>query len=124
MHALQAQRDAAQGAQRQRSGPPQPAVRRLELPPDNPVLLAMRGRLDRCLDLVETRLGEANYFAGAEVTAADVMMVFSLTTMRHFLPLDLGPYPNILAYLQRIGARDAYRRAMQKGDPDMAPLLA
>ena len=51
------------------------------------------------------------------------MMVFSLTTMRIFMPLDLAPYPNILAYLRRIGARPAYRAAMQKGDPDLAPLL-
>ena len=51
------------------------------------------------------------------------MAVFSLTTMRVFLPLDLAPYPHILAYLQRIGARPAYQRAMQKGDPGMAPLL-
>jgi glutathione S-transferase len=43
--------------------------------------------------------------------------------MRIFHPVDLAPYPNILAYLQRIGARPAYRRAMQKGDPAMAPLL-
>ena len=51
------------------------------------------------------------------------MMVFSLTTMRIFMPLDLAPHPNILAYLQRIGARPAYRAAMHKGDPDLAPLL-
>lgn len=51
------------------------------------------------------------------------MIVFSLTTMRLFLPLDLAPYPAIRAYLQRIGQRDAYRRAMHKGDPGMAPLL-
>lgn len=37
--------------------------------------------------------------------------------MRLFYPLDLVPYGAILAYLQRIGARDAYRRAMVKGDP-------
>ncbi len=43
--------------------------------------------------------------------------------MRHFAPVDLGPYPNIRAYLQRIAARDAYRRAMEKGDPGMALLL-
>ena len=98
-------------------------LRRLDLPPDNPLLLAMQGRLHRALDLVETRLGEADHLAGREFTAADIMAVFSLTTMRLFLPLDLAPYPNILAYLQRIGARPAYRRAMRKGDPDMAPLL-
>ena len=50
-------------------------------------------------------------------------MVFSLTTMRLFLPLDISPYPNILAYPQRIGARQAYQTAMKKSDPDMAPLL-
>ncbi len=98
-------------------------MRQLDLAPDNPILLAMRARLDRVLGLVETRLGEATYFAGQEFTAADIIMVFSLTTMRIFLPLDLAPCPNILAYLQRIGARAAYRRAMRRGDPDMAPLL-
>ena len=98
-------------------------LRRLGLQPDNPVLLAMQGRLERAFDVVEARLGEADHFAGREFTAADIMAVFSLTTMRLFLPLDLAPYPNILAYLRRIGARPAYQTAMQKGDPDMTPLL-
>ena len=99
------------------------ALRRLRLPPDHPVLLAMQGRLHHALDLVEARLGEAEHFAGREFTAADIMAVFSLTTMRVFMPLDLAPYPHILAYLRRIGARPAYQRAMRKGDPDMTPLL-
>ncbi len=98
-------------------------MRWLKLPPDNPVLLRMRGRLDGAMDQVEARLGEAEHLAGAELTAADIMMVFSLTTMRIFMPLDLAPYPNILAYLHRIGARPAYRAAMRKGDPDLTPLL-
>jgi glutathione S-transferase len=98
-------------------------LRRLNLAPDNTVLLAMKGRLDRVLDLIEKRLGEADYFAGSEFTAADIIMVFSLTTMRVFLPIDLAPYPNMLRYLRRIGAREAYQRAMRKGDPGMKPLL-
>jgi len=98
-------------------------LRRLDLPPDNPVLVGMKGRLDRALDQLEARLGRAEWLAGAEFTAADIMTVFSLTTMRIFLPLDLSPYPNILAYLQRVGAREAYQRAMRAGDPDMAPML-
>jgi glutathione S-transferase len=73
--------------------------------------------------LMETRLGEAAYFAGDELTAADIMLVFGLTTMRAFAPRDLAPYPNIRAYLQRIGARPAYQRAMAKGDPKMTPML-
>jgi len=43
--------------------------------------------------------------------------------MRSFLPYDLKPYPNILAYLRRIAAREAYRQAMHKSDPGMALLL-
>lgn len=96
---------------------------RVGLAPDHPVQLAVRGRLDRVVELVEARLGEADYLAGDSFTAADIMSVFSLTTMRLFQPLDLKPYPAILAYLQRIGARPAYRRAMAKGDPDLAPML-
>lgn len=96
---------------------------RLNLAADNPMLLAMKARLALALGLVETRLGKVDYFAGSAFTTADIMNVFSLTTMRLFLPFDLAPYPAILAYLQRIGARDSYQRAMRKGDPDMAPLL-
>jgi glutathione S-transferase len=96
---------------------------RLDLPADSPLIRAMKARLDLALGLVEARLGKAEYLAGDEFTTADIMAVFSLTTMRHFFPYDLAPYPAILAYLQRIAARPAYRRALHKGDPGMALLL-
>lgn len=96
---------------------------RLKLPEDNPILQAMKGRLDLALGLVEARLAKTAFLAGSEFTTADIMIVFTLTTMRLFLPFDLAPYPAILAYLQRIGGRPAYRRAMQKGDPGLVPLL-
>lgn len=96
---------------------------RTGLESDHPVRKMIQERLERALALVEARLGEAEYLAGAEFTAADIMSVFSLTTMRMFQPFDLRPYPHILAYLQRIGARPAYRRAMEKGDPGFAPML-
>jgi len=96
---------------------------RFNLPDDNPVLRMMRGRLDRAFALVEARCGEADYLAGPALTTADIMTVFSLTTMRYFLPYDLTPFPNIRAYLARIAARPAYQRAMAKGDPGMALLL-
>lgn len=93
------------------------------LPADNPVVARMGERLDRNLRFVDDRLWAVPFLAGQAFTAADIMNVFSLTTMRHFLPVDLGPYPNILAYLQRIWARPAYQRAMEKADPGVAPLL-
>lgn len=89
----------------------------------NAPLRAARQRLDLVLSLLDKRLGESAYLSGDELTAADIMTVFSLTTMRLFRPYDLAPWPNIRAYLQRIGARPAYRRAMQKSDPDLTPLL-
>lgn len=96
---------------------------RAKLEPRHPVLASAQGRLDRVLGLLETRLGEASHLAGSEFTAADIMSVFSLTTMRLFQPIDLVSYPNIRAYLQRIGERPAYRRAMAKGDADLTPML-
>ena len=98
-------------------------ARRLEPPPEHRILLDLQARLDRTLDFINRRLGEADYLAGRELTAADIMMVFSLTTMRTFTAYDLKPYPQILAYLRRIGAREVYQRAMRKGDPGMTPVL-
>ncbi len=89
----------------------------------NALLHAARDRFKLVFSTLEKRLGEAPYLAGDALTAADIMTVFSLTTMRLFKPYDLSPWPNILAYLQRIGMRPAYRRAMQKADPDLAPVL-
>jgi len=98
-------------------------LNRLGLADDNAMLQATRARVDRAFDLVDARLGEADYLAGREFTSADIMMVFSLTTMRYFLPYDIGRCKNILRYLAVIGKRPAYRRAMEKGDPGMALLL-
>ena len=96
---------------------------RLKVAEDNPVFVATTERLDRAFDLVEARTKEARHFAGVEFTAADIMMGFSLTTMRYFLPYDFARLPNLRAYLKRIGGRPAYQRAMEKGDPGMALLL-
>ena len=98
-------------------------LRRLHLPADNPIAARLSGRLLGAFALIEKRLGEAPFLAGENFTAADIMTCFSLTTMRYFMPFDLAPYPSILAYLQRIAGREAYQRAMQKGDPGMPLLL-
>lgn len=96
----------------------------LKPPEDHPVMAIAKNGLVTAFQAIEARTGEAKYFAGEEFTAADIMMGFSLTTMRYFTPYDLTPYPNLRAYLTRIGSRPAYQRAMKKGDPDMQPLLS
>lgn len=87
------------------------------LPGGAGAMTALRARLDRAYDQIETRLGEVPFLAGEAFSAADIMTVFPLTTMRVFSPRDIGPYPQIRAYLQRIAARPAFQRAMQKADP-------
>ena len=84
--------------------------------------VAQRTRLDRAFD--RSRRGrEAPFFAGDDFTAADIMMGCPLTTMRRFRPDDLARLPQPEAYLERIGGRPAYRRAMAKAEPGMALLL-
>ena len=83
----------------------------------HPVLDGFDNRAKLAIALVEKRLGEADYFAGEKFSAADIINFFSLTTMRGFLPRDLEAFPNLRAYLKRVGARPAYLRAKEKGDP-------
>jgi glutathione S-transferase len=99
------------------------SLERVEPSDQNAPLRGARTRFNLVFSLLEQRLRAAPYLAGNELTAADIMTVFSLTTMRLFKPYELTPWPGILAYLQRIGARPAYRRAMQKADPDLTPVL-
>jgi len=91
---------------------------------EDPRARFIRDRAETPWKMVEQRLGEAPYFAGDAFTAADIIMGFNLTTMRAFAGRDLADYPNIKAYLARIGARPAYKRAMAKGDPAMTPMLS
>jgi glutathione S-transferase len=77
------------------------------------------GRLELAYRMIEERLGKVPYFAGPELTAADIMMVFPLTTMRATTGRGLDASPHLRAYLERIGRRPAYQRAMQKADPEM-----
>jgi glutathione S-transferase len=98
-------------------------TQRAGLPEDHPLAAATRERLERVLSHVEANLAVSPWLAGEAFTAADIMSVFSFTTMRLFQPFDLAPYPHIRAWLQRAVARPAYRRALAKGDPGLVPLL-
>jgi glutathione S-transferase len=74
--------------------------------------------------MVEKRLGEAPYFGGQDLTTADIMMGYALTTGRGFRQTAIDDMPNLRAYLARIGERPAYQRAMAKAEPGVAPALS
>ncbi|MGE5617212.1 MAG: glutathione S-transferase family protein [Bacillota bacterium] len=85
----------------------------------SPVKQRIDGRVKGMLAFVDGELASGDHFAGSEFTAADVMMAFPFTTMRRFLSYDLAPYASIAAYLERIEARPAYRRAIALAGPDV-----
>jgi glutathione S-transferase len=87
-------------------------VQRLNVPEDHPVAKGQRERLDRALRAVDARLEKNQWLAGEEFTAADIMTVFSLTTMREFVRVEIGGLGNIFEYLQRVIARAAHRRTI------------
>jgi glutathione S-transferase len=89
----------------------------------NPAAPFVEDRSRRGWAMVEERLGQAPFFGGANLTTADIMMVYCLTTSRAFRGLSIDAYPNLKAYLARIGQRPAYRRAMEKAEPGMTPML-
>lgn len=80
---------------------------------------AVSERTDRCYRVAEWRLASAPYFAGADFSAADIMMGYPLMSVPQTLGHDLTPYASINAYLERIRARPAYRRARAKAEPDL-----
>lgn len=90
----------------------------------NPAAVFVGDRSRRAWSMIEARLGEAPFFGGRNLTTADIMMVYCVTTSRAFRGAKLEGYPNLTAYLQRIGERPAYQRAMAKAEPGMTPMLA
>jgi glutathione S-transferase len=64
----------------------------------------------------EAELGKSEWFAGNEFTAADIQMSFPLEAAEARGGLELG-HPRAMAFLDRIHARPAYARALEKGGP-------
>lgn len=70
--------------------------------------------IERNLDFMEGELAKSEWFAGAVFSAADVQMSFPLEAAVVRGGLD-GRRPRLMAFLERIHARPAYRRAIEKG---------
>ena len=68
------------------------------------------------LDWIESELSARPWFAGDEISAADVMMSFPLEAARSRAGLD-GSRPATIAWLDKVHARPAYQTALAKGGP-------
>jgi glutathione S-transferase len=76
----------------------------------------IRPQLKRHLDYMEAALGAHTWFAGEEFTAADVQMSFPLEAAVSRAGLNASR-PRLTAFLDRIHARDGYKRALERGGP-------
>lgn len=72
--------------------------------------------IDVHLDYVEAELAQRPWFAGSEMTAADVMMSFPLEAAAFRAGATDGR-PHIAAWLDTVHARPAYQAALAAGGP-------
>lgn len=66
------------------------------------------------LDYLEAELKARPWFAGSDFTAADIQMSFALEAAASRSGLG-AQYPQLSGFLQRIHARPAYQRALERG---------
>jgi len=70
----------------------------------------------RNLDYMESEIAHDPWFAGGEFSAADIQMSFPLEAAAARGGLD-ARRPRLMDWLERIHARPAYRRALERGGP-------
>lgn len=68
------------------------------------------------LNFMEAELGKSEWFAGNEFTGADIQMSFPVEASQARGGLN-ATRPRLMAYLERIYARPAYQRALERGGP-------
>lgn len=75
----------------------------------------VQGQVDLHLGYVASTLEGREFLIGDALTGADIQLTFSLQAARRSKLLDA--YPTLTAYVDRMEARPAYRRAVDKGGP-------
>lgn len=72
--------------------------------------------LNTALAFIEQHLSQHTWFAGDHLTMADFQMSFPVEAALS-RSKDAAAYPHLNAYCERMKARPAYQRAVQKGGP-------
>ncbi len=95
-----------------------PALLRLFVKPvfDRMLATLVDPQLKQHIGFWEGELSKSEWFAGNDFTAADIQMSFPLEAASARAGLDESS-PKAWAWLQRIHARPAYQRALEKGGP-------
>jgi glutathione S-transferase len=77
---------------------------------DHPRAAELPGRIERghqALQVMDTRLAAAPFFAADRYTIADIAL-YAYTHVAHEADIDLAPYPHVRAWLARVAAQPGY----------------
>jgi glutathione S-transferase len=80
-----------------------------------PLRPRVEGEIESHLGYLDAELAHADWFVGDDLTAADVQLSFVIQAGRMLYGLE--KFPNLARFLDRIHARPAYRRALERGGP-------
>jgi len=73
-------------------------------------------QIEQHLNYLEGELSQRDWFAGGEFSAADIQMSFPLEAAVLRAGLNASR-PKLMAFLERIHARPAFQRALERGGP-------
>ncbi|MEO1966924.1 glutathione S-transferase [Hyphomonas sp.] len=88
-----------------------------------PVAKALVGGLDKAfftprltalMAEIEKQLGQTKWFAGENLTAADIVMGYSMELAAHRAGMDEANFPNAHRFLKQMRETPSYQRAMEK----------
>lgn len=80
-----------------------------------PLAPRVTSEIENHFGFLEGELAHSDFFVGKELTAADVNLSFPIQAARLLHGLD--QFPNLARFLDRMHARPAYKRALERGGP-------
>jgi glutathione S-transferase len=80
-----------------------------------PLLPRVEDEIQNHMGYLDSQLADSDFFLGNDLTAADVALSFPIQATRVLYGID--SFPNLAGFLERIVARPAYRRAIERGGP-------
>ena len=80
-----------------------------------PLAPRVTSEIENHIGYLESSLAGREYFVGNGLTAADIQLSFVVQATGMLYGLER--FPNLVQFLQRIHARPAYRRALERGGP-------
>ena len=80
-----------------------------------PLAPRIASEIENHMGYLDGELTGKSWFVGDELTAADIQLSFVIQATRLLYGLD--PFPNLARFLDRVYARPAYRRSLERGGP-------